>query len=272
MRVRALTYLLGLAAISCTNDFSNFGFATSAPEPGRDSGAATSGATATTFDAAPAADSGGPDSAADSGGPETAADSGRSSGEQAGAGRATDAATKAPSDAPDAASEAGASRDADMSIDDDAGRNDAAPPTHVPTDAERCVIDWNDRMLLASCASCACGQCTSPALDCLARGSAGENALCGDLLACALTHHCHDWDCYCSSQGCRGDQTAGGPCVAEMEAAAGGGFDRVLAVHQANDPNQPLVRAVRAIGCTTGQSRSAVGGMMSGKCVDACTH
>jgi hypothetical protein len=51
-----------------------------------------------------------------------------------------------------------------------------------------------------------------------------------------------------------------------MNAAAGGERERVLAVHQANDPNQPLVRAVRAIGCATGQSRTAVGGMMTAKC------
>jgi hypothetical protein len=57
-----------------------------------------------------------------------------------------------------------------------------------------------------------------------------------------------------------------------MEAAAGGGRNQVFAVHQANDPNQPLVRAVRAIGCTTGQSRGAVGGMMSGKCSSACSN
>jgi hypothetical protein len=63
-----------------------------------------------------------------------------------------------------------------------------------------------------------------------------------------------------------GNGTPDGPCVAEMNAAAGGDRAQVLAAHQANDPNQPLVRAVRAIGCATGQSRTAVGGMMTGKC------
>jgi hypothetical protein len=159
-----------------------------------------------------------------------------------------------------------------MPMDGDAGdERDAHVPMRAPTDSEQCLSAWQDHSLSdLSCAECACEQCTSPSLDCLSRGTAESRALCADLLVCALAHGCHDWDCYCKSNGCRAGMSApDGPCVGAMNAAAGGARDQVLAVHQQNDPNQPLVRAVRAIGCTTGQARSAVGGMMTGKC-SAC--
>jgi hypothetical protein len=245
--------VLACALLGCTHDFSGFHFADKQP----------------ITDKAPDATS---DAGSDSQPSDAEAmfDAATSPGAHSDAGK--------PSAAPDAAkpkdpvSDA-APRDAGpVSIDGDAGdERDAHVPMHVPTDTEQCLSAWQDHSLSdLSCAECACDQCTSPSLDCLSRGTAESRALCTDLLACALAHGCHDWDCYCKSNGCRaGMGTPDGPCVGPMNAAAGGARDQVLAVHQQNDPNQPLVRAVRAIGCTTGQARSAVGGMMTGKC-SAC--
>lgn len=254
---RALSCVLAWLLLGCTHDFSSFTFSDQQPATDHTPISASDAATPVQpSDAGSQLFDGAADASAAPGAPDAQVavpavatpDAGESPSPSADAGHATppaDASLRAPD------SDAGADRDA-----------------HVPTEAEQCVATWSDDQLSdLSCAQCACQQCTSPTLDCLSRGSADERALCTSLFACALDHGCHDWDCYCTTMSCRmGNGTPDGPCVAQMNAAAGGERERVLAVHQANDPNQPLVRAVRAIGCATGQSRTAVGGMMTAKC------
>jgi hypothetical protein len=254
--VRALCSMLACALLGCTHDFSGFHFLEKPPvvdktpaAPGdAGSNAQPSDAAVRVFDAAT-----GPGTPADAAKPSATPDAGNNPKPLDDSGMLT-----APRDA-------GA-----IHMDADAGDDRDA---HVPTDAEQCRSTWADKRLSdLACTQCACDQCTSPSLDCLSRGTTENRTLCTNLVACALAHGCHDWDCYCSTNGCRmGMGAPDGPCVGAMNAAAGGERDRVLAVHQQNDPNQPLVRAVRAIGCTTGQSRSAVGGMMTGKC-SACAR
>lgn len=122
------------------------------------------------------------------------------------------------------------------------------------------------------CRSCTCDRCTTVALDCLVGANAYDRAACTNLWACAIKHGCRDWDCYCSSSMCRLTMTAvgDGPCVTQMNEAAGGTREMVNAAHQANDPHSPLVRAVRAIGCTVGIPGNAVGGPITEQCKAAC--
>jgi hypothetical protein len=149
----------------------------------------------------------------------------------------------------------------------------AEDDAQIPPDTLECTRDWSATSSdTPVCRDCACDRCSSSALDCLSRGSVQERALCTALFGCALRHACHDWDCYCSTSKCYTTTTApgDGPCVSEMNAAAGGQHDRVSAVHRENDPSQPLVKAVRAIGCSIGVPLGSVGGSMTGKCVAAC--
>jgi hypothetical protein len=263
---RALPCLMACMLLSCTHDFSSFTFSDKLPASdhtpwvGGDSGSFVQplDADEPRIDAA-AHTSSTPDAAAaqDAMPPAALSDAGESLSSSSDAGRSTPPADASPGTA-----------DSDAGEDQDAHVPTLMPPLHVPTDAEQCVATWSaDQFSDLACTQCACDQCTSPTLDCLSRGSDEERSLCTSLFACALNHGCHDWDCYCTTMSCRmGNSAPDGPCVAQMDAAAGGKREQVVAVHQANDPNQALVRAVRAIGCATGQSRSAVGGMMTGKC------
>jgi len=151
---------------------------------------------------------------------------------------------------------------------DAAHDNDA----QLPSDMLLCSEAWNAAQAgAAACRDCACAVCTDPIRACLSGGTEAERALCTALFLCARQHKCHDWDCYCSSSRCyvTPSEPGDGPCATEMGAAAGG-HDHVSAVHRDNDPNQPLVKAVRAIGCSVGVPRGSVGGTITGKCVSPC--
>jgi hypothetical protein len=157
-------------------------------------------------------------------------------------------------------------KDAGQQADDDA---------QVAVDDVQCRDVWAATFpTRLACGGCACAECTSPVLDCLSRADSQDRTLCTSLLKCAQTNGCHDWDCYCSTDQCLTDPTVAGdgPCAQQMEAAAGGGHDQVLAEHRANDPNRPLVRAVRANGCTIGTPRGSVGGGMVAKCPADCAR
>jgi hypothetical protein len=129
--------------------------------------------------------------------------------------------------------------------------------------------------VVSGCRDCACDHCAEVVLSCLADDDEDGNPLCAAFLRCALVVGCHDWDCYCDSSSCLASVgvVGDGPCVSEMNAAAGGTKDHaaVRAAHLANDSTSPLVRAVQAIGCSSGEpSGSAVGGIKTGMCMSEC--
>jgi hypothetical protein len=150
-----------------------------------------------------------------------------------------------------------------MTSDASAGDADAATD---PGDAgaqpdPTCVTAWTDTTPgPASCGDCACSACTAPVLACLMQGSASEQSLCHDVVACALESGCRD-DCYCQSAQCGApDATGDGPCAAQMSAAAGGGGrNQVTQILSAADPNEPLVRAMQAVQCVLGASSDQPG-------------
>ena len=284
----ALCALVGLCA--CTHDFSSFRFVEAEPSQPHDA-ATTSTSAAPTSDAptsdaptsdAPTSDASthdasatstsraGSDAALEPAKPPAAHDGAvavdqtpDSSSGDAHVSQALDTGAVTPNPAPPVV-DAG-SMPPPSSADDDA---------QVPTPGSECSNAWNAfEPAAVSCGACACAQCETPVLNCLNRGTAQERAACAGALACALAHKCHDWDCYCATMRCytMPSLPGDGPCSEEFAAAAGG-HDHVSEVHRLNDPNQPLVKAVRAIGCSWGTPFGSVGGMMTGKCVSECTH
>lgn len=109
------------------------------------------------------------------------------------------------------------------------------------------------------CSQCACDTCTASVLACLTQGSASEQKLCEAVLACSIKNGCGD-DCYCNNNQCgKPDPDGNGPCVTEMNAAAGGSRDRVNQIIGADDPNEPLARATDALRCMFRAGRRASG-------------
>ncbi|MDH5674015.1 MAG: hypothetical protein OEZ06_17800 [Myxococcales bacterium] len=118
-----------------------------------------------------------------------------------------------------------------------------------------------------NCTSCGCQSCDVVIGACLDSGDSVKDALCSDVVACALTNRCHDWDCYCTDMACNNPS---GPCVAEMEAAAGGKKTEVVAIRTAGLSTEPLVRAMNVIDCTIGLHARSPGGATTGMCTSEC--
>jgi hypothetical protein len=165
----------------------------------------------------------------------------------------------APPEPMDGAAEAGA----------DAGPPDTGPP---PPDPGPCLEAWTSTPPgPETCRDCACSDCTLAVHACLTEGSTTEQALCNDVLACAIANDCQEWACYCNSPQCGSPGPDGnGPCVAQINAAAGGGRDQVNAIMAAGDPQEPLVRANAAVRCVIGASNRSQGGRATGHCVEPC--
>ncbi len=88
------------------------------------------------------------------------------------------------------------------------------------TDFDRCVALTKDD----ACTRCVCSSsCQAAALACGASSDTTRNAACTRIVECGMAQHCTNIPCYC---GPSGDLTAcqtapAGPCVAEIQAAAG---------------------------------------------------
>jgi hypothetical protein len=151
----------------------------------------------------------------------------------------------------------------------DAGGVDASEP---PPDPGPCLDAWSATPPgPTACGDCACASCTTAVAACLTEGSPSEQALCADVLACAITNDCMEWDCYCTSPQCGSPTPDGnGPCVAVINAAAGGTRDDVVSISVAADPQEPLVRANAAVRCVIGASRRSPGGEAAGSCNADC--
>jgi hypothetical protein len=163
------------------------------------------------------------------------------------------------------------------------GRKDAAavtPDAGVVVDAAApddaavamCSAAWSSTSLsLSACSTCACASCADPVTACLSVGTALEAQHCTDVFVCAVQHDCKGWDCYCTNTKCGAPNASGeGPCVAQIEAAAGGKRVQVMSIEQAGDPNEPLVRAMNAIGCVLGLDSHSPGGPKAGQCDATC--
>lgn len=258
-----LGLLLFAFAGSCTKDFSHFQFS---GQSGHDGG--NGGADAGTLPSK-VLDSSMPEPADGSAGMD--APKGGSSGSKAGAGGAGGRHTM-----PSTGGRGGTGGDdLDSSVPEGGAPSMPPPDAGPPTSEDQCNAAYP--MLLddrAACRTCTCEQCTDPALDCLTRADAYERTACTELWKCAIANNCHDWDCYCTSQRCRMTPSApgDGPCFMQMEMAAGGDREAVNAAHLNNDPKNPLVRAIRAIGCSVGTPAGSVGGTMAPMCKESCSR
>jgi hypothetical protein len=97
-----------------------------------------------------------------------------------------------------------------------------------------------------ACERCSCMRCTTPYMQCSAGGRAADNALCGELIACAAKSGCLGLTCYCGeSELCAGE---GGPCLGQVE-AAGRSTDPVALLLSAADPFSPLGAASATHAC-----------------------
>jgi hypothetical protein len=255
----ALPQALLLAALlmSCRNDFSSFRFAETEPSRVREASAPDDSA----LDAFVAANN---DAASDRTVAIVGSDAAAS---VAAAGAAANDASPA-NTAPIAAPDAGPAM-----ADSSPPLSDAMADANVgvPPETLQCTNAWNAAHLPGTaCRGCACDACVGTVLSCLTSGTPQDRAACAAVYACALQHHCHDWDCYCTSSRCAMPSEPGdGPCATEIALAAGG-HDHVSAVHRDNNPTQPLVKAVRAIGCSIGVPRGSVGGLVIAQCLAEC--
>lgn len=275
-RARRLSMLLcGASLVACTHDFDKFAFDSAADGGHEPSSSAThdSGTDA----AAPPAHTHGSGGAASN--PDRRTDAGRTmTSADAGDRQTHDATTPVIMDAATAA-DTGMVADTGTVTDSGHGSHDAAldsgpADTGAPDDAAigMCRTAWSSTSLsLDTCSTCACDSCTDPVSACLSAGSASEAQLCTDVFVCAVEHDCKDWDCYCTAPKCNAPHDSGdGPCVAQMDAAAGGTRTQVMEIRQAGDSSQPLVRAMNAIGCVLGLDSHSPGGPKIGKCDATC--
>lgn len=175
--------------------------------------------------------------------------------------------------------EPGEPPDAGTPADTDAQITMPPPPPPQPTTQEVCVTAVDTlREQPSGCSGCTCERCQDAALDCLVRGSEQENALCRAVWQCAIRSGCRDWDCYCKDQNLRCTNTTSevgdGPCAEEMNAAALGGRLEVNDAHMEFDLHAelPLVRALKARGCTVGLPPGPTGLSIAtnSMCRDAC--
>ncbi|MBK8589995.1 MAG: hypothetical protein IPN77_12835 [Sandaracinaceae bacterium] len=115
-----------------------------------------------------------------------------------------------------------------------------------PTPTSACYVAMNDGGLGASCASCLCGRCPTPAQGC------GGDARCVAAATCALENDCSGRDCYCGgSVLC--SVLPSGPCRDEYRAASGvTGWTRIQRVLSSTDQNNALVRAENLLRCSGG--------------------
>lgn len=259
----SLTLLCALHLGACTKDFGVFDFG--AVDGGGTHSAAVKGEGAA--DAAVSALDGGSNTgAADSGRAQPDAQPIEVAPADAGLSQQSDAA------APTVGTNDAGGTDAAVTVLDAAV---AADGGSIPVDPKvaACAQVWSSNTALptSQCSTCACAMCADPVNACLASGPALEVMQCSAVFACAVAHDCKDWDCYCATANCRAPAESGdGPCVAEMEAAAGGSRARVMSIRQAGDPTEPLVRAMNAIGCVLGLHANSPGGPKVGECDATC--
>jgi hypothetical protein len=262
MRALLTVSALALFWAGCTNDFGAFSFG---PQDGAVADAANGSPEGGAEDAAAAEDAG-PEASVPS------TDSGMDSG-QTDSGGEPDAAPGQDAAEPeqDASMDSGPAEDA--AVETDAGVDSGQQQDAGGFDAAACRAALEPLVLdgRVICDDCGCWGCGFEVMGCLQSGDGAEDALCSDVLECALQNSCQVWDCYCNEPNCGGGDPDGtGPCVAEMNAAAGGQKAEVFSVWQSDDGTEPLVRALDAVRCLIGSHQRSPGGASSGVCEADC--
>jgi hypothetical protein len=116
---------------------------------------------------------------------------------------------------------------------------DADCALQLTADQRRCLDSFADD----ECERCSCIQCTPQALQCRDGGNATLNMQCVTLIDCARASQCSRDPCYCGSADIFTCATApAGPCIPEVEAAAGSQNALDIAARQ-DDPAFAIGRA-----------------------------
>ena len=166
-------------------------------------------------------------------------------------------------DAGEIADAADAAAAADAAV--DAGNTPLSPETMACRDVVQANAGGE------SCASCSCGSCAGEVASCLGSNDGDADPLCAAVVSCAIQNDCRFWGCYCRTPQCaRTSPTGDGPCVAAIEAAAGGAKAVVMAKWASTDLADPLVRARNLIACTLGLDAQHPLGPITGQCDDTC--
>jgi hypothetical protein len=269
--------LLGIALLgACTKDFSRFQFRDLPPvvkvETGGSAGNATQAGSGATLGRNQI---GGASSKPTGGSGGSQATGGRSGNARMDGGTSLASGGRAAAQAGSAAGRVASGGDEDAGTQLDAQMPfDASqpPPDAGPSLEQQCVSSAGRELaeIASGCTNCACGACAASVLPCLEKGESIYDRPCRELLKCAVNHGCHDWDCYCSDETCRmnPEEEGNGPCVEEMNAAAGESLDRaaVNAAHSAKDPSNPMTMALKATVCMLGSEH----GSATGTCKTAC--
>ncbi len=97
----------------------------------------------------------------------------------------------------------------------------------------------------APCQRCACFECTQRVLDCRDDSDATRRMRCDAVVACGLENDCEGMACYCGTAELLACGTGGanGPCISEVEEAAGPSEDPIQINMRQSDPNYALGRA-----------------------------
>jgi hypothetical protein len=96
-----------------------------------------------------------------------------------------------------------------------------------------------------ACERCACFNCTQEVLDCRDDADATRRMRCDVLVACALENDCDGMPCYCGTAdlGSCAVGGANGPCIPEVEQAAGPSTDPIQIAQRQRDSTYALGRA-----------------------------
>lgn len=132
-----------------------------------------------------------------------------------------------------------------------------------------CVTDAVGRGNTQSCAECACQNCLPEVQAVYDNPDADFTMKAGALVTCGQTTCCASTSCYCGSDVIACIMTPAGPCVAEVEAAAGG--MGVLGVMTPCGDPTTACGAANAFGrCVTGDPMPLSGMPIPGKCTAEC--
>jgi len=110
------------------------------------------------------------------------------------------------------------------------------------------------------CERCACFECTQEVFDCRDDADTTRRMRCNVLVACGLENDCNGLGCYCGSVdiiAC-GTGSANGPCIPEVEQAAGPSTNPLEINERQRDPAYALGRA------------NLLGACSSRECPDVC--
>jgi hypothetical protein len=129
----------------------------------------------------------------------------------------------------------------------DGGATCDADCKQIPTAQQQECLDnfVHTGMPAEACERCACFNCTQEVLDCRGDTDATRRMRCDVLVACGLEEDCNVLACYCGSAdiiAC-GTGSANGPCIPEVEQAAGPSTNPLQINERQRDPNYALGRA-----------------------------